>query len=224
MRKVYDVLAKRRRKASVLVGSNARNEFSHFFFFFLSYFLKLFFKFLAALYNSMWILVYQSGIESESSRLEAGVLNHWPSWTFWTIISRETESQPEQRNSSLKKSKAWRRKWQPTPVFLPGESQGWGSLVGCRLWGRRVRHDWRDLAAAAAVSWWASQVEHIDCGVGRLSSFWGLAVSFWGFWSFWVWFSPGAPNEHEDGSETAESVLTLQVPPPSHSSRIQNVW
>ena len=30
----------------------------------------------------------------------------------------------------------WRRKWQATPVFLPGESQGWGSLVGCRLWGR----------------------------------------------------------------------------------------
>ena len=29
----------------------------------------------------------------------------------------------------------WRRKWQPTTVFLPGESQGWGSLVGCCLWG-----------------------------------------------------------------------------------------
>ena len=29
----------------------------------------------------------------------------------------------------------WRRKWQPTPVFLPGESQGWESLVGCHLWG-----------------------------------------------------------------------------------------
>ena len=43
----------------------------------------------------------------------------------------------------------WRRKWQPTPVFLPGESQGWGSLVGCRLCGRRVGHDWSDLAAAA---------------------------------------------------------------------------
>ena len=25
----------------------------------------------------------------------------------------------------------WRRKWQPTPVFLPGESHGWRSLVGC---------------------------------------------------------------------------------------------
>ena len=30
----------------------------------------------------------------------------------------------------------WRRKWQPTPVFLPGESQGRGILVGCCLWGR----------------------------------------------------------------------------------------
>ena len=29
----------------------------------------------------------------------------------------------------------WRRKWQPTPVLLPGEFQGRGSLVGCRLWG-----------------------------------------------------------------------------------------
>ena len=29
----------------------------------------------------------------------------------------------------------WRRKWQPTLVFLPGESQEWRSLVACRLWG-----------------------------------------------------------------------------------------
>ena len=32
----------------------------------------------------------------------------------------------------------WRRKWQSTPVLLPGESQGRGSLVGCHLWGRTV--------------------------------------------------------------------------------------
>ena len=30
----------------------------------------------------------------------------------------------------------WRRKWQLTPVFLPGESQGRRSLVGCSPWGR----------------------------------------------------------------------------------------
>ena len=36
----------------------------------------------------------------------------------------------------------WRRTWQPTPVFLPGESHGQGSLEGCRPWGRKgVRHD-----------------------------------------------------------------------------------
>jgi len=29
----------------------------------------------------------------------------------------------------------WRRKWQPTPMFLPGDSQGRKSLVGCRSWG-----------------------------------------------------------------------------------------
>ena len=29
----------------------------------------------------------------------------------------------------------WRKKWQPTPVFLPGESQGQRNLVGCHLWG-----------------------------------------------------------------------------------------
>ena len=45
----------------------------------------------------------------------------------------------------------WRRKWQPTPVFLPGESQGRGSLVGCRLWGRTVGHDWSNLADLAVL-------------------------------------------------------------------------
>ena len=43
----------------------------------------------------------------------------------------------------------WRRKWQPTPVFLPGESQGqeawWAAIYG-------VAQSWRDLAAAAAAS------------------------------------------------------------------------
>ena len=31
----------------------------------------------------------------------------------------------------------WRRKWQATPVFLPGESQGQGSMVACHLWGSK---------------------------------------------------------------------------------------
>ena len=34
-----------------------------------------------------------------------------------------------------------RRKWQPTPVFLPGKSHGQRSLAGYSTWGRRVGHD-----------------------------------------------------------------------------------
>ena len=64
----------------------------------------------------------------------------------------------------------WRRKWQPTPVFLPGESQGW-SLVGCRLWGRTVRHNWRDLAAAAYFS--------LTCIIYLLLKF------FFKIWAIW---------------------------------------
>ena len=44
----------------------------------------------------------------------------------------------------------WKRKWQPTPVFLPGESQGRGEPGGLPSMGsHRVRHNWSDLAAVA---------------------------------------------------------------------------
>ena len=45
--------------------------------------------------------------------------------TSWSLLSNFTFTFTQ-----------WRRKWQPTPVFLPGEFQGWQSLVGCCLWGR----------------------------------------------------------------------------------------
>ena len=46
------------------------------------------------------------------------------------------DSMTEQPSLSLFTFMHWRRTWQPTPVFLPGESQGRRSLVGCRLRGR----------------------------------------------------------------------------------------
>ena len=65
----------------------------------------------------------------------------------WKIPRTEEPGRPQSMGSlrvrhdwatslSLFTFKHWRRKWQATPVFLPGESQGWGSLVGCHLWGR----------------------------------------------------------------------------------------
>ena len=46
----------------------------------------------------------------------------------------------------------WRRKWQPTPVFLPGESQGQRSLVGCRLWVAQSRTWLKWLSSSSSSS------------------------------------------------------------------------
>ena len=52
----------------------------------------------------------------------------------------------------------WRRKWQPTPVFLPGESWRTPEMAepgGLPSMGsHRVGHDWSDLAAAAAAGYY----------------------------------------------------------------------
>ena len=64
-----------------------------------------------------------------------------PAWKIpWTEESGRLQSMGSLRvghywatSLSLFTFMHWRRKWQPTPVFLPGESQG---RVGCRLWGR----------------------------------------------------------------------------------------
>ena len=47
----------------------------------------------------------------------------------------------------------WRRKWQPTPVFLPGESQGQGSLVGCRLWVAQSQTRLKRLSSSSSKQW-----------------------------------------------------------------------
>ena len=55
----------------------------------------------------------------------------------------------------------WRRKWQPTPVFLPGESQGRGSLVGCRLWGR-TESDMTEVCPTDTLKWLSITLQY--CG------------------------------------------------------------
>ena len=62
----------------------------------------------------------------------------------------------------------WRRKWQPTPVFLPGESQGWWSLVSCHLWGC-TRSDtteatWQQQQQQQQLSYWASLIAQLVTG------------------------------------------------------------
>ena len=64
----------------------------------------------------------------------------------------------------------WRRKWQPTPVFLPGESH-WREPGGLTSMGsHRVGHDWSDLAAAAAYSLRTRTSIYITSTLSKLGS------------------------------------------------------
>ena len=55
---------------------------------------------------------------------------------WWAAVHRVTQNRTRLKRLSMHAGMRWRRNWQPTPVFLPGESQGQRSLVGCCLWGR----------------------------------------------------------------------------------------
>ena len=55
----------------------------------------------------------------------------------WWLSGKEIAFQCRRQGfDPLVRKIPWRRKWQPIPLFLPGESQGRRSLVGCHLWGR----------------------------------------------------------------------------------------
>ena len=87
----------------------------------------------------------------------------------------------------------WRRKWQPTPVFLPGESQGREPGGRPSLGSHRVGHDWSDLAAAAAA-----RVGH-DLVTKPLPHYSNLPIPIWlDFDQVFLnhlntWVSPGHP-------------------------------
>ena len=80
---------------------------------------------------------YYSAIERNALK---SVLMRW--MNLEPIIHSEV-SQREKNNYHLLTPiyGSWRRKWKPTPVFLPGESQAWRSLVGS-MGSHRVRHNW----------------------------------------------------------------------------------
>ena len=60
---------------------------------------------------------------------------HAAPWDLWDLQSMGSQSRTRLSDFTFT-FMHWRRKWQPTLVFLPGESQGRGSLVGCHLQGR----------------------------------------------------------------------------------------
>ena len=96
-------------------------------------------KVMSLLFNMLSSLVMEKAMATHSSTLA------------WKIPQMEEPGRLQSMGSqrvghdwatSLFTFMHWRRKWQPTPVFLPGKSHGRRSLVGYCPWGRRVRHDW----------------------------------------------------------------------------------
>ena len=131
----------------------------------------------------------------------------------------------------------WRRAWQPTPEFLPGESHGQRSLVGCSPQGRRVRHEWSNLTHThESITERKSQQEH-GASNGKVTfcsqwvdspgtpetdwtKFWSLS-SMWPGAGDWMWPSPGFPvhNRNDDISCSREFRRYM----PGISWRFQNV-
>ena len=64
-------------------------------------------------------------LPSCSADIPSQAMNRNSYHTFISVLVYQSVSEKQRR-----------RKWQPIPVFLPGESQGRASLVGCHLWGR----------------------------------------------------------------------------------------
>ena len=85
-----------------------------------------------------WTVVLETLGEGNGNPLQYSCLeNSMDGGGWWAAVHGVAKSRTRLSNFTLLFTFThWRRKWQPTPAFLPGESQGRGSLLGCRLWGR----------------------------------------------------------------------------------------
>jgi len=116
--------------------------------------------------HSWFIMLISATLQSDSVIYIYICIQYWlnmilnflllPSWVqgdklFKGLSGRFRVRQGWATSLSLFTFLHWRRKWQPTPVFLPGESQGRGEPGGLPSMGsHRVGHDWSNLAAEAA--------------------------------------------------------------------------
>ena len=94
--------------------------------------------------NTLWHI--QGETAACSQYIQRGMNLAGDSWHNgfpWWLSGKELACRCRRRGSDLwVRSISWRRKWQPTPVFLPAESHGQRSLAGYSHWVARVRQDW----------------------------------------------------------------------------------
>ena len=104
------------------------------------------------------------------------------------------------RSLSLFTFMHWRRKWQPTPVFLPGESQGAGGLPS--MGSHRVGHDWSDLAAVLLPT---SQALQSSSSFAALTPGWSEVLVT----QSCLWNSPGQ-NSGVDNHSLLQGIFSTQ--------------
>ena len=101
----------------------------------------------------------------------------------------------------------WRRKWQPTPVFLPGKSHGQRSLAGYSSWERKEsdmteQHRFHFLNS---LVWWASQILSVACWSFKLYLFYLYSTSRWSK-SFW-WKKNFLLRKAKQNTELREMIV-----------------
>ena len=114
--------------------------------------------------------IYKDGTDKFICRAAMEKLSSTLAWQIpWTEEPGRLQSMGSRRvghdwatSLSLSTFMHWRRQWQPTPVFLPGESHGWRSLVGCSPWARTesdtTEATWQRQCACCPP--WASYCPH----------------------------------------------------------------
>ena len=81
----------------------------------------------------------------------------------------------------------WRRKWQPTPVFLPGESQGWRSLVGFSIWEIVSQGNCNSFALSNRLVFFSLSLKFCCFMRTFLDEVFLLIILFVFLWGFWIW-------------------------------------
>ena len=107
----------------------------------------------------------------------------------------------------------WRRKWQPTPVFLPGESQGRGSLVGCHIWGRTESDGLSSSSSSSSIqqhvrAWMSVPYPHGSQGVSLVAQ---TVKNLPVIRETWVW-SLGREDPLKKGMATHSSIFAWRIP------------
>ena len=98
----------------------------------------------------------------------------------------------------------WGRKWNPTPVFLPGESQTLGSLVGCCRWGRTESDTTERLSSSSE-----KRLDAVSVGGGRTAG------------SFQLWSHLPHTCVPEGASRCRHTVRFSMIP---FSDQVQKVF